>query len=93
MTELSERVMMSASGLTRVVDGLVKEGLVKRERFDGDARVMLAQLTDKGRSVLRQAARTHLRGIREHYTGQLSQVQLRNIASALETIAGPHQPH
>lgn len=93
MTELSERVMMSASGLTRVVDGLVKEGLVKRERFDADARVMLAQLTDKGRSVLRQAARTHLRGIREHYTGQLSQVQLRNIASALETIAGPHQPH
>jgi DNA-binding MarR family transcriptional regulator len=93
MTELADRVLMSASGLTRMVDRLVYEGLVQRDRFDGDARVMLAQLTERGRRALRRAARTHLRGIREHFTGRLSQTQLRNVASALETIAGPHEPH
>ena len=93
MTELAERVTMSPSGLTRMVDRLVAEGLVQRDRFDGDARVMLAGLTDRGRQVLRRAAKTHLRGVREHYTGRLSQAQLRNVASALEAITGPHEPH
>jgi DNA-binding MarR family transcriptional regulator len=93
MTELAERAMLSPSGLTRAIDRLVGVGLVQRDRFDGDARVMLARLTDRGRRVLRRAASTHLRGIRKHFTGRLSRSQLRNVASALEAIAGPHQPH
>lgn len=93
MTELAERVMVSPSGLTRTVDRLVSKGLVERDRFDGDARVMLARLTDLGRQVLRRAAKTHLRGIRQHFTGRLSETQLRNVASALEAITGPHEPH
>ena len=93
MTELADRVLISPSGLTRLVDRLERDGLVRRERFDGDARVMLAGLTDHGRGVLRGAARTHLRGIRDHFTGQLTQAQLRDVASALETVAGPHEPH
>jgi DNA-binding MarR family transcriptional regulator len=93
MSELAERVMMSPSGLTRAVDRLVDQGLVRRDRSGADARVMLAQLTDRGRQTLRQAARTHIRGIREHFTGQLSQRQLRDVASALEAVTGPHHPH
>jgi DNA-binding MarR family transcriptional regulator len=93
MTELAQRVLLSPSGLTRVVDRLERDGLVERDRFDGDARVMLAGLTDRGRHVLRAAAGTHLRGIREHFTGRLSDGQLRNVASALEIVAGPHEPH
>src|SRR5207248_10611898 len=93
MTALAERVLMSPSGLTRMVDRLVADGMVQRERFDGDARVMLASLTDQGRAVLRRAARTHLRGIREHFTARLSEAQLRNVAAGLEAVTGPHQPH
>lgn len=93
MTELSERVMVSPSGLTRTVDRLVSRGLVQRDRYQGDARVMLARLTNQGRQVLRRAARSHLRGIRQHFTGRLSGPQLRNVASALETVTGPHEPH
>jgi DNA-binding MarR family transcriptional regulator len=93
MSDLAERVMLSPSGLTRMVDRLVADGLVERDRFDGDARVMLVRLTDQGRRALRQAARTHLRGIRDHFTGRLSPGQLRAVASSLETIAGPHRPH
>jgi DNA-binding MarR family transcriptional regulator len=93
MTTLAEKVMLSPSGLTRMVDRLVGEGLVQRDRFEGDARVMLARLTDEGLRVVRRAARTHLRGIREHFTGRLTEGQLRTVASALETVAGPHEPH
>lgn len=93
MSELAERVMVSPSGLTRTVDRLVAKDLVERDRTESDARVMLARLTEHGRQVLRRAARTHLRGIRQHFTGRLNDRQLRSIATALETITGPHEPH
>jgi DNA-binding MarR family transcriptional regulator len=93
MTDLAERVMMSPSGLTRAVDRLVDQGLVERSRDDRDARVMLARLTEQGRRVVREAARTHLRGIRQHFTGLLTERQLAAVAGALEVVTGPHQPH
>jgi DNA-binding MarR family transcriptional regulator len=93
MTDLAERVMVPPSTLTRRVDRLVDQGLVERDRLVGDSRAMLARLTEGGRRVLRRAARTHLRGIREHYTGRLNEDQLLQVASALEVITGPHQPH
>jgi DNA-binding MarR family transcriptional regulator len=93
MTDLAERVMMSPSGLTRVVDRLAAQGLVRRERFVGDARVTHATLTEDGRRLLRRAARTHLRGIRQHFTGQMTRDQLQQVASALEVLSGPHHPH
>lgn len=93
MSDLAERVMFSPSGLTRVVDRLVARGLVRRERSSRDARVMLACLTDEGSRLVRHAARTHLRGIREHFTDHLTPDQLEQVATALETITGPHRPH
>ena len=93
MSDLAERVWLSPSGLTRKVDRLEVQGLVERDRFEGDGRVLLARLTDRGREVLRRAARTHLRGIRQHFTDRLTEAQLRNLASALEAAAGPHEPH
>jgi DNA-binding MarR family transcriptional regulator len=93
MTELAKRVLMSPSGLTRLVDGLAKRGLVERTTFQGDGRVTLVRLTPGGRTLLRSAARTHLAGIRRHLTGRLSPAQLRSLASVLETVTGPHRPH
>jgi DNA-binding MarR family transcriptional regulator len=93
MSELAERVLLSPSGLTRLVDRLEARGLVERTSDPEDGRVALARLTGPGRALLLRAARTHLRGIREHYTGRLTEAQLRNVASGLETVAGPHVPH
>ena len=93
MAELAQRVMISPSGLTRVVDGLVKDGMVVRRRDDSDARVVQAQLTEKGLERVRKAAQTHLGGIRQHFTGRLSEAQLRSVAAALQVITGPHKPH
>ncbi len=93
MTELAKRIMISPSGLTRVVDGLEEKGLVKRTRSADDARVVSTALTETGRDKVRRAAQTHLRGIRQHFTGLLSTSQLREVASALQVITGPHIPH
>jgi len=93
MTELAKRIMISPSGLTRVVDGLEEKGLVDRKRDPDDARVVMAALTAIGREKVRRAAQTHLRGIREHFTGRLTEAQLRSVASALQVITGPHVPH
>ena len=54
---------------------------------------VFADLTPEGREKLRRAAETHLSGIRQHFTGRLSQAQLRAVASALQVICGPHLPH
>jgi DNA-binding MarR family transcriptional regulator len=93
MSDLAERVMLSPSGLTRLVDRLSSKGLVRRQTDPRDARVALACLTEQGLKQLRRAARTHLRGIREHFTGRLGERNLREVASGLETITGPHLPH
>jgi DNA-binding MarR family transcriptional regulator len=93
MSELARRVMISPSGLTRAVDRMVSAGLVVRERDESDARVVLAMLTEQGRDAVKRAARTHLRGVREHFTGRLSEAQLRQVATALQVITGPHRPH
>jgi DNA-binding MarR family transcriptional regulator len=93
MSDLAERVLLSPSGLTRLVDRLVAMRLVKRGTDPDDGRVALASLTEKGFRHLKGAARSHLRGIRRHFTGRLSAAQLRNVASALESIAGAHAPH
>jgi DNA-binding MarR family transcriptional regulator len=93
MSDLAERVLLSPSGVTRLVDRLSARGLVERQADPNDARVALASLTTEGSRVLRLAARTHLRGIREHFTSRLTETQLRGVAAGLEEVAGPHAPH
>jgi DNA-binding MarR family transcriptional regulator len=93
MSDLAERVLLSPSGVTRLVDRLSERGLLMRRTDLDDARVALASLTTEGSRLLRRAARTHLRGIREHFTGRLNEAQLRSVAAGLERVTGPHEPH
>ena len=66
MTELADRVLLSRSGLTRLVDRLVRDGLVERQACPDDARGMLAVLTPAGLDRLREAWPTHRRGVAAH---------------------------
>ena len=93
MTELAQRVMLSPSSLTRIMDRLAERQLVARNRSADDNRVVHGSLTVAGRARVRAAARTHLHGIREHYTRLLTDEQLRCVAAALGVISGPHEPH
>jgi DNA-binding MarR family transcriptional regulator len=86
MSDLSERVRLSRSGLTRLVDRLVKGGLVKRGRCADDRRGMYAILTPAGIARLRRARPVHHGGIREHFGKRLSAAQLSAVAAALEPL-------
>src|SRR3989441_7290929 len=76
MTELSDRVRLSHSGVTRLVDRLTQAGLVKRARCDADRRGTFANLTPAGRARPRRAAPIHLPGGREHFGQRLTACQL-----------------
>src|SRR5260370_18970921 len=86
MTELSERVRLSRSGLTRLVDRMAQAGLVKRARCGSDRRGTFATLTPAGASRLRRARPVHFRGIREHFGKRLSAAQLAAVAEALQPL-------
>lgn len=87
MSELAAKVVLSPSGLTRAVDQLERRGFVERRVSDHDRRGFLAHLTDRGKSQLRRASGTHIRGIKEHLTGKLNEQQLEQLASLLELIS------
>src|ERR1700712_5308523 len=72
MRELADSVLLSRSGITRLVDRLVRVGYVSRAPTPDDLRGRLAVLTPAGLDRLRRAAPTHLRGIRTHVTERLS---------------------
>ena len=86
MSELADRVMLSPSGLTRLVDRLVAEGLVRREHAEQDGRGFYAVLTDQGYKRLREASGTHLRSIREYVMSRYTDEELRTLAGYLSRL-------
>ena len=66
MSELASRLLLSRSGLTRRVDGLVQAALVARQSCDDDKRGALAVLTPYGMTALSRAAPIHVRGVRRY---------------------------
>ncbi len=87
MSELANRVALSLSGISRVVDRLAGDGLVERHRCPSDARGFNAVLTDAGFERLRTAYPTHLRGVREHVVDHLEGLDLRVLADAMSRFA------
>lgn len=83
MAELAERVLLSRSGLTRLIDRLQTEGLVRREASPDDARGTYTVLTAEGMARLRQAAPVHLAGIRRHWLAYFSDAELRTLGELL----------
>jgi DNA-binding MarR family transcriptional regulator len=86
MTELADRVVLSRSGMTRLVDRLEREGLVVREACANDARGMFTVLTDAGYQRLRKASRTHLRGIDEYAVSKLTSDELQAFGKTLAKL-------
>ena len=87
MGPLAERVILSKSGATRLVDRLVSDQLVERSACLADARGAEAVLTDRGLARLRQASPTHLRGISEHFLSILDAGDLDVIERSMLAVA------
>jgi DNA-binding MarR family transcriptional regulator len=92
MQDLADRVLLSQSGLTRLVDRMETAGLVERRRCPEDGRGTLATVTRAGLGRLRRAWPTHLAGVREAFADVLTEEEAEVLARALRRVAAASQP-
>jgi DNA-binding MarR family transcriptional regulator len=87
MSELAEGVLLSRSGLTRLVDRMERDGLLRRERCEEDQRGWFAEITEEGRALFARARKTHLDGVRERFLNRLSREEQRTLAALWEKVS------
>ena len=93
MCDVAESVLLSRSGLTRLIDRLERDGFVSRVSCADDARGAYAQLTDAGHAKLREAQHTHLEGVREHFLRHFGDSELDLLGDAWNRVAGTGAPN
>jgi len=86
MSELADSVLLSRSGLTRLVDRLERQGLLRRERCASDARGLFAEITPEGRALFGEARKTHLDGVRRLFLDRFSRDELRALGGYWEKV-------
>jgi DNA-binding MarR family transcriptional regulator len=86
MSELAAAVVLSQSGLTRLVDRLVRDGSVVRRRCDGDRRGLNAELTEAGRRRYDEARVTHLAGVRSRFLEKFDDGELDTLGRFWERV-------
>ena len=86
MAELAEHVLLSRSGMTRLIDRLEREGMVCRSTCDKDGRGCYAGLTDRGREAVEQARSTHIAVVRAGFLRHFSETEMREMATMFERV-------
>jgi DNA-binding MarR family transcriptional regulator len=84
--DLADRLVLTASGITRLLDGLERAGFVEKGRCESDARVTYAVLTEKGLDKLREASDTHVGGIRGAFELRYTEDELGALAELLARL-------
>ena len=87
MHELARAVVLSRSGLTRLVDRLEGAGLLRREPDPADRRGSYAAITEDGKEMLRRMWPVYAAGIAEHFGRHLGDDEARVIAAAFGRVA------
>jgi DNA-binding MarR family transcriptional regulator len=86
--DLVGRLPLTASGVTRLLEGLERDGLVRRAACSSDRRVVYAELSPEGRERVEAAAVTHLDGIRSLFAEHFTDEQLGTLAELLARLPG-----
>lgn len=86
--DLAEEVLLTASGITRLLDGLEQQGLVERAACASDRRVVYAVITDAGLAKLRDAAASHFAQVEELFGDRYEAAELEELGSLLERLGG-----
>lgn len=86
--DLAGSILLTASGITRLLEGLERAGLVERQSCDDDRRVVWAKLTPAGAERLREAARTHVAGIETLFIGRYSEDERATLSALLSRLPG-----
>jgi DNA-binding MarR family transcriptional regulator len=82
-SDLADRVLLTPSGITRLLEGLERAGYVRRGECQSDARVTYAVLTDEGRKKFRAASRTHLASVNALLSERFAKHDLEQLAELL----------
>jgi DNA-binding MarR family transcriptional regulator len=88
MSELADEVVISRSGLTRLVERLERRGFVERRRGDRDPRMTFARITRAGLDKLAEATPTHLEGVKRLFFAKLSARETRMLAGVFVRLRG-----
>jgi DNA-binding MarR family transcriptional regulator len=86
--DLAQEVLLTASGITRLLDGLERSGWVERDFCTADRRVVYAVLTEAGLEKLRAAAETHFGQLEELFGSRFEQRELTDLAELLTRLGG-----
>jgi DNA-binding MarR family transcriptional regulator len=86
--DLANGLLLTAGGVTRLLDGLERDGLIGREECPTDRRVSYAVLTEAGRDKLREASKSHTRQIRELVGGSYDEDELAQLVALLDRLPG-----
>jgi DNA-binding MarR family transcriptional regulator len=87
MTDLAARTFSSRSAMTRRVDRLVEEGLVRRTTSDADGRGVIIALTETGLARLSEAVPVHLDGVSKRFIDRLDDHELEVLERALQRVS------
>ncbi|HTI33931.1 MAG TPA: MarR family transcriptional regulator [Miltoncostaea sp.] len=91
VSELSRGALLSISGMSRMIDRLERDGLVRREACEEDGRGAEVALTDAGRAVLADARASHLRAVRERFLEHFDDAELATLAEAWRRVTPPDE--
>jgi DNA-binding MarR family transcriptional regulator len=86
--DLAAGLLLTASGITRLLEGLESAGLVDRAACASDRRVVYAVLTDAGRARLEEASHSHIAAVRDLFEGRYSEDELTQLADLLSRLPG-----
>lgn len=86
--DLAQSVLLTASGITRLLEGLERAGWVCRATCDRDGRVSYAVLTDAGHRKLREASKSHVADVQALFSERFSRRELETLSSLLERLPG-----
>ena len=86
--ELSRQLLLTPSGITRLLEGLQAAGLVARESCPSDLRVTYARLTDAGAERLQAASSSHIASITALFEEDLSETEITQLADTLDKLPG-----
>ena len=84
--DLAQQVLLTPSGITRLLDGLQRCGFVEKAACATDARVVYAKLTDAGHEKLSAATTDHVAAIRELFGARFSDDELRTLCDFLDRL-------
>jgi DNA-binding MarR family transcriptional regulator len=86
--DLADGLQLTASGVTRLLDGLEKQGMVAKKTCDSDARVTYAVLTREGRAKLEKASKSHIAAVEALFQERFTDEELDTLTELLGRLPG-----